>query len=63
MSTTIIDISTITVRGRTLVCRRQTLTSKDDHRTVRVDIFLMAVDIGIQMNRKELTKTFMMIFR
>ena len=44
------------------VYSRQILTSKVDPRTVRFKIFLMAADnIDIQMNRKELTKTFMMI--
>ena len=46
------------------VCRRQILTTKVDPPTVRVKIFLMPVDpynIGIQMNQKELTKTYMMI--
>ena len=43
------------------VCRRQILTSKDDPRTVRVKKFLMANNISIQINRKELTKTFMTI--
>ena len=44
---------------------RQNLTTKVDPRTARVEILLMAVDpyIDIQMNRKELTKTFMMISR
>ena len=41
--------------------RRQILTSKVYLRTVRVQIFIMAVDIGIQMRQKELTKWFMMI--
>ena len=48
------------------VCRRQILTTKVDPRTVKVEIFLMAVDpyyIGIQMNWEELAKTFMMISR
>ena len=43
--------------------RRQILTSKVNPRTVIVKIFKMAVDpyhMGIQMDRKELTKTFMM---
>ena len=40
---------TLTVRGSPLVvetdvCRRQTLTTKVDPRTVRVKIFLMAED-------------------
>ena len=41
---------------------RQILTTKVDPRTVRVKMFTMAVaqNIGIQMNRKKLTKTFMM---
>ena len=42
------------------VCRRQILMYKDDPRTERIKIFLMH-NIRIQMNRKELTKTFMMI--
>ena len=44
-------------------CRRQILTTKVDPHTVRVKIFPTAVthDIGIQMNQKELIKTFMMI--
>ena len=39
--------------------RRQILTSKIDPHTVKVKIFIMAVDpyhIGIQMKQKELTK-------
>ena len=38
-------------------------TYKDSPRTERVKIFMIAVDpsIGIQMKRKELTKTFMII--
>ena len=35
-----------------------------DPRTVRIKIFIITVDplyMGIQMNQKELTKTFMMI--
>ena len=47
------------------VCRRQILTYKDDPRTERIKIFIMAVDTwpytGIQMNRKEVTKKFMML--
>ena len=38
---------TLTVRGSTLVvkiCRRQILTSKVYHRTVRIKIFLVVVD-------------------
>ena len=38
------------------VCRRHFLTSKVDSRAVKIKIF-----IDIQMNRKQLTKTFMMI--
>ena len=44
------------------VYRRQILTSKDGPRTKGIKIFIMAVDpysIGIRMDRKELTKTFM----
>ena len=41
------------------VSRRQILTSKVYARTVRINIFPMV--IGIQMNQRELTKTFMMI--
>ena len=40
-------------------CRRQIMTTKVDPRAVRVKICLMSADpehIGIQMNRKELTK-------
>ena len=59
----------LTERGSTLdvkiyICRRLILTSQVDLRTVRVKIFIIAVDkfnICIQMRRKELTKTFMMI--
>ena len=46
------------------VCRRQILTPKVDPRYVRIKISIMVVythNIGIQMKRKELTKTFMMI--
>ena len=45
------------------VCRCQIITSEVEPRTVRVKIFIMTVahNIGIQMNQKELTKTFMMI--
>ena len=47
------------------VCRRQILTYKDGAHTEGIKICTMAVDllynIGIQMKRKELTKTFMMI--
>ena len=44
------------------------MTSKVDPLTVRVEIFIMVVDyktlnIGIQMERIELNKTFMMIFK
>ena len=40
------------------------LTTKADPRNVIVKIFLMTVDpnIGIQMNQKERTKTFLMIY-
>ena len=48
-----------------VVCRPQILTYKDGYRTERVKIFMIVVDpmhnIGIQMNRKEMTRTFMMI--
>ena len=46
-----------------LVRRRQILTTKVDPCTVRINIFLMAVDpyYRYQMNQKELTKTFIMI--
>ena len=58
-------VLTVTVRGCTLVvlCRRQILTYKDSTHTVRVKILIMVVDIGIQMNQKELTltTTFMML--
>ena len=37
------------------------MKSKVDPRAVRIKIFLMFVDPGIQMNQKELTKAFMMI--
>ena len=39
------------------------MTSKVDPRTVRVNIFIIAYThkMGIQMNQKELTKTFMTI--
>ena len=39
------------------------MTSKVNHRTVRVIIFLMPVDHnkGIEMKQKELSKTFMML--
>ena len=46
------------------VCRRQILTSKDDLSAERIKTFIMVVDPyfgGIQMSRKEVTKTFMMI--
>ena len=45
------------------ICRCHILMTKVNPHTLRVKIFIMAVDnsIGIQMNRKELTKTFMMI--
>ena len=42
----------------------QTLTSKYGPRTEKIKTIIMAVDpytIGIQMKRKELTKSFMMI--
>ena len=41
----------------------QIQTTKVNPHTVRVQIFIMAVthNIGIQMNQKDLTKTFMMI--
>ena len=41
------------------------MTSKVDPRTVRVNLFLMpyTYNIGIQMKRKELSKTFVMISR
>ena len=42
---------------------RQIMTSTDGLRTGRTKLFILAVDpyVGIQMSRKELTKTFMMI--
>ena len=45
------------------ICRRQILRYKNDPRTERIIIFLMAIyhNIGIQMKQKKLTKTFMMI--
>ena len=45
------------------VCRRQILTYKDGPRTERIKYLLWpyTYNIGIQMNRKEITKTFMMI--
>ena len=43
--------------------RRQNLTSKVDHcnKIVKYLYWPLTHNIGIQMNRKELTKTFMMI--
>ena len=58
---------TLSVRGPSSYARirRQILTYKDDPCTKRIQIFLMTVimthNIDIQMNRKELTKTFIMI--
>ena len=45
------------------VCIRQVLTYKDGPRNERINIFLIAVYpfMCIQMKRKELAKTFMMI--
>ena len=60
-----IILVTLTARGSTLVVRiwRQILTTKVDHRAVIVKIVLIAVApyLGIQINQKGLTKTFMMI--
>ena len=41
--------------------RRQNLTSKVNPRPLRVKIFLTAIDIGIQVKREQLTRSFMMI--
>ena len=47
------------------VCRSQTLTYQDDPCIERIKIFIMVVahniGINIQMNHRELAKTFMMI--
>ena len=43
------------------VCRRQILTYKDDPCTERIKILILIHNIGIQMEQKELTKSFMMI--
>ena len=50
-------------RLQTKVYRRQILTSEDDLCFERIKIFIKVVDhnISIQMKRKELTRTFMMI--
>ena len=42
---------------------RKLLTYKDDPRIKRITTFIMVIDhnIAIQMNQKELTKTFMLI--
>ena len=56
---------TVFIRYKSDVCRRQILSSKDGPRAERTNIFLMVLDpmhiVGIQINRRELTKTFMMI--
>ena len=41
---------------------RQILTSKVDPSTVRMKPFIIVIETHIQMKRKELTKTFMMIY-